>query len=65
MTNGIRLNDQRSLTAQLRDLVLLANKNGLYDAADWVETHLRQSQYQPTPSEATSQGVKTTLEALF
>lgn len=32
--------DQRSVTAQLQDLIPLANQNGLYDAADWVQTHL-------------------------
>lgn len=30
------MNDQRSLSEQLIALVLLANANGLYDAADWV-----------------------------
>lgn len=35
--------DQRSVTDQLRDLVLLANQNGLYDAADWLQARLDQS----------------------
>lgn len=30
------MNDQRPLTDQLKDLVTLANKNGLYDAADYI-----------------------------
>lgn len=30
------MNDQRSVTEQLRELVALANKTGLYDAADWI-----------------------------
>lgn len=32
-----RMNDQRSTYDQLRDLVQLANRHGLYDAADFVE----------------------------
>jgi hypothetical protein len=32
--------DQRSLTEQLRELVLLANKAGLYDAADYVQQNI-------------------------
>lgn len=32
-----KMNDQRSLTDQLRDLIVLANRAGLYDAADVVE----------------------------
>ena len=34
------MNDQRSTTDQLQSLIELANKNGLYDAADWVKTRL-------------------------
>ena len=36
--------DQRSVTAQLADLIVLANRNGLYDAADWVQTRLAEFQ---------------------
>lgn len=35
--------DQRSVMDQLKDLVLLANQNGLYDAADWLRARLDQS----------------------
>lgn len=34
------MNDQRSLTDQLETLYGLANKNGLYDAADWLRAKL-------------------------
>lgn len=40
------MNDQRSLTDQLWSLVKLANKNGHYDAADWVKNHLDKSEYR-------------------
>ena len=30
------MNNQRSLNEQLTDLITLANRNGLYDAADWL-----------------------------
>lgn len=33
------MNSQRSLTDQLRELYALANRNGLYDAADFVLAH--------------------------
>lgn len=33
--------DQRSVTDQLRSLIVLANKAGLYDAADWVNARLQ------------------------
>jgi len=33
--------DQRSVTDQLRDLVIMANRSGMYDAADLVQTLLR------------------------
>jgi len=33
-------NDQRSTTDQLQDLVRLADKNGLYDASDWIKNKL-------------------------
>lgn len=32
--------DQRSVTDQLKDLVILADHNGLYDAADWLRVRL-------------------------
>jgi hypothetical protein len=31
------MNDQRSLYDQLKTLVPIANKHGLYDAADWLK----------------------------
>jgi hypothetical protein len=34
------MNDQKSLVEQLQDVVNLANKNDLYDAADWVQNHI-------------------------
>lgn len=34
------MNDQRSLMDQLETLYGLANKNGLYDAADWLRLKL-------------------------
>ena len=34
------MNDQRSTTDQLNDLVRLANKSGSYDAADWIKHKL-------------------------
>jgi hypothetical protein len=56
--------DQRSVTDQLNDLVTLANKHGLYDAADWLKSTLRQNQYQSTPSDPTPQGVQTALKPI-
>jgi hypothetical protein len=44
------MNDQRSVTDQLQDLITLANKNGLYDAADWVQSRMK----VPTEAEATA-----------
>jgi hypothetical protein len=35
--------DQRSLTDQLKDLILLANRNGMYDAADWLQARIAES----------------------
>jgi|WetSurMetagenome_2_1015567.scaffolds.fasta_scaffold485985_3 hypothetical protein len=35
--------DQRSVEDQLKELILLANHNGLYDAADWVRGRLEDS----------------------
>ncbi len=34
------MNDQTSLQEQLHKTAALADKNGLYDAADWVRRHL-------------------------
>jgi hypothetical protein len=34
------MNDQRSLTDQLHELLTHANQFGLYDAADWLEKQL-------------------------
>lgn len=31
---------QDSVTDQLKDLVKLANQNGMYDAADWIRNQL-------------------------
>ncbi len=33
---------QYSLTQQLQELVHIANRSGLYDAADWLKTQLEQ-----------------------
>lgn len=38
---GRKMNDQRSVTDQLWSLVDLANKNGHYDAADWLKNRLQ------------------------
>lgn len=35
-----RMNDQRSLREQQETLLVLANDNGLYDAADWLKNLL-------------------------
>ncbi len=35
-----KMNDQRSLDDQLTDLIVMANKAGLYDAADFLLTKL-------------------------
>lgn len=43
------MNDQRSLTAQLRDVLRYCNAEGMYDAADFIERHLR----EPKPRCAT------------
>lgn len=34
------MNDQRSLIEQLQDLVFIANKEGLYDAADFISNYV-------------------------
>ena len=31
------MNDQRSLTDQLKDLILIAEEKGMYDAADFLK----------------------------
>jgi hypothetical protein len=53
------MNDQRSVTDQMRDLVQLANRNGLYDAADWV------NRFFPWPDQppADPTGEPTTIPA--
>jgi hypothetical protein len=33
---AVRMPDQRSLVDQLRDLIPLANRAGMYDAADYI-----------------------------
>jgi len=43
------MNSQASVTDQLMDLVKLANKNGLYDAADWLSQRLPSPEVNPTP----------------
>jgi|GEM_PF-6768995 len=37
---GVTMPDQRSLRDQLWDLHSLANRNKLYDAADWLKRYL-------------------------
>lgn len=34
------MQDQRALSDQVQTLIALANKEGLYDAADWAKSHL-------------------------
>lgn len=34
------MNDQRSVTEQLQDLIRLANEKGMYDAADWLRARI-------------------------
>jgi len=36
-----KMPDQRSVTDQLKDLIKFANQNGLYDAADWIQSQLK------------------------
>lgn len=38
------MNDQRSLTEQLKTLLELATLQGLYDAADWLRNQLDEMQ---------------------
>lgn len=37
---------QYSVTEQLEELVDIANRHGLYDAADWLRRHLESKQYR-------------------
>jgi hypothetical protein len=46
------MNSQASVTDQLLDLVKLANKNGLYDAADWLSQKLPTPEMDPIPQTA-------------
>lgn len=39
------MNSQNSLTDQLKELVTLANKNGLYDAADYINNKLEANKH--------------------
>jgi hypothetical protein len=41
--------DQRSVTDQLKTLLELANKNGLYDAADWLKQRMPKADEEPVP----------------
>jgi hypothetical protein len=41
------MNAQCSLRDQLRELVTLANREGLYDAADWVQRTLEEPKEEP------------------
>ena len=41
------MNDQSSLANQLNQLVTLANQNGLYDAADWLQQVISESLPEP------------------
>lgn len=41
------MNDQRSLTEQLRSTMDLANRNGYYDAADLIEKILNKNELTP------------------
>lgn len=42
------MNDQRSVTDQLHDLISIANSHGLYDAADWLSAFLESRRSQLT-----------------
>lgn len=45
----VMMPDQRSVTDQLKDLVVLANRRGLYDAADWIQSRLQKhNEYKHT-----------------
>ena len=44
------MNDQRSVTDQMWDLVLLAQQQGLYDAADWIKRFFPWPQAQDADS---------------
>ena len=39
--NHYRYISQESLLDQLNELIIIANRHGLYDAADWVEKILK------------------------
>jgi hypothetical protein len=41
--------DQRSVTDQLQTLLGLANQNGLYDAADWLQQRVPKVAEEPIP----------------
>ena len=43
--------DQRSVTDQLQTLLGLANKNGLYDAADWLKQRMETEEPVPEPDD--------------
>ena len=45
------MNDQRPLTDQLITLVQVANREGLYDAADWLNEVMRKHQYPMVPND--------------
>lgn len=48
------MNDQRSLLDQLRELIELANKNGLYDAADFLAQYVADVSKLPAYTEQTT-----------
>lgn len=37
---SFRTTDQRPLQDQLKDLITMANKAGMYDAADWIRDRM-------------------------
>lgn len=39
-TGGMKFPDQRSLTDQLKDLMAIANREKMYDAADFLRNYL-------------------------
>ena len=46
------MNDQRSTYDQLLDLITLANKHGLYDAADWIRGQMDAAGLRTSEQEA-------------
>ena len=38
------MNAQKSITDQLRDLILIANEHGLYDASDYIRSMVSNTQ---------------------